>query len=546
MQQDMDTGRTATGWSRRQLVTGGTVVGMAALLGCSARESSGSTTAPTPTDAAPTPTDPPSTATSTPVTTAPVAPLTVDDEVLYWPAHRQLEALDAGRFTSLELTEAYLARIERVDAELVAFVHVDAAGAREAARVADRRRAEGDRTPVLGLCVGVKDLVAVAGLPLTYGSRVFETNVAGEDAHSVMRLREAGAVILGKVNTTEFALSSPSTVHGASVNPWAADRTAGGSSNGSGTAAAAALCSFAVGTDTAGSIRTPASFQGVCGLKPSHGRVSIDGVGVLSSAMDTVGPMARSVEDLALALQVLAGHDPGDAASLDVPVPDYRGGLEGSPRDLVVGAPATWPGDVLSADVERAWRRSLDALAADGVRIAPVTLPAFDEVIATWLALCAGDALLWHEPTLTADPDGYSDGSRAFLEMARTSTAVDTARARRSAHALRLAIVDAMDGVDAMVLPTSAVPAPPIDEIATNTVRSDGRVIGGEQIGPAFMMPFNVTGQPSCAVPVALSAEGLPIGLQVVGRPFADDVVLRVAARLASTATADFRPPRFA
>ena len=222
----------------------------------------------------------------TPSSLAPAAtgavPIVVDDDVLFWPAHRQLASLDAGEFTSSELTEAYLDRIERINAELSAFVHVDAAGAREAAAAADRRRASGDRTPVLGLCVGIKDLIAVAGLPVTYGSRIFEGNIASEDAPAVARLRSAGAVILGKVNTTEFALSSPSTLDGPSLNPWASDRTAGGSSNGSGTAAAAGLCSFSVGTDTAGSIRTPAAFQGVFGLKPSHGRVSTGGVGVLS------------------------------------------------------------------------------------------------------------------------------------------------------------------------------------------------------------------------------------------------------------------------
>ncbi len=526
--------------SRRHFMAGGTILGLATMAGCSASNS----TSPSATGSAGSTTQPVAPTSLAPAATGAV-PIVVDDDVLFWPAHRQLASLDAGEFTSSELTEAYLERIERINAELSAFVHVDAAGAREAAAAADQRRASGDRTPVLGLCVGIKDLIEVAGLPVTYGSRIFEGNIASEDAPAVARLRAAGAVILGKVNTTEFALSSPSTLDGPSLNPWAFDRTAGGSSNGSGTAAAAGLCSFSVGTDTAGSIRTPAAFQGVFGLKPSHGRVSTEGVGVLSSYMDTVGPMGRSIEDLALGLQVLAGHDPADPTSLDYPVPDYRASLDATARNLTVGAPATWPGDVLSADVERAWRQALDDLAASGIEITTVELPGFDDVISIWLGLCAGDALLWHEPTLASNAADYSDGSRMFLELGRSSTALDVARARRSAHELLTAMLEAMDGVDALILPASAVPAPPIDEVAENAVRSDGRLIGGENIGPAFMMPCNVTGQPSCVVPIALSGDGLPIGLQVVGRPFADDVVLQVASLLSATSTEDFRPPRY-
>lgn len=464
----------------------------------------------------------------------------VTDEVLWWSAADQLTAMDEGRFTSIELTEAYLDRIEELS-DLNAFVEVDAAGARAAATAADERRAAGERTPVLGLCVGIKDLIDVAGLHTTYGSTIFENNVATTDAPAVRRLRDAGAVILGKLNTTEFALSSPSTLHGPSLNPWDRTRTAGGSSNGSGTAAAAALCSFSVGTDTAGSIRTPAAFQGVYGLKTTHGRVSTEGVGVLSTSMDTVGPLARSVEDLALALEVLAGYEPTDATSADQPVPRYADTVRTTDR-LVVAAPSALPDDVLSNEVRSAWTATLDRLRSSGAVVREVELPPFDEVMSMWRGLAGGEALLWHEATLASDASGYSDGARGILESGRAVTALDHARAEQDAHRLLLQLLDAMGDADVIILPTSAVAAPPITEVTTNQVVSDGRPIPGDYIGPRFMMPFNVTGQPALTVPVAIGTSGLPIAVQLVGRRFDEAAVLGAGHRLASTMEVDLQP----
>lgn len=464
----------------------------------------------------------------------------VTEEVLWWTAADQLDAMDKGRFTSAELTEAYLDRIEQL-AELNALVEVDAPGARAAAKAADDRRAAGERTPVLGLCVAVKDLIDVASLHTTYGSRIFKDNLATVDAPAVRRLRKAGAVVLGKANTTEFALSSPSTLHGPSLNPWDRTRTAGGSSNGSGTAAAAALCSFAVGTDTAGSIRTPAAFQGVYGLKTTHGRVSTEGVGVLSTSMDTVGPLARSVEDLALALEVLAGYEPTDATSADHPVPRYRDSVDRTGR-LTFAVPSTLPDDVLSNEVRSAWAETLDRLRSSGVDLRTVELPPFDNVLGTWRGLAAGEALEWHEATLASDPSGYSDSTRGILESVRGVTALEHARAEQDAHQLHLQLLDAMGDADVIIFPTSAVVAPPITEAMSNQVLSDGRPIPGDYIGPQFMMPFNVTGQPALTVPVAVGASGLPVAVQLVGRQFDEATVLRAGRRLSSTMKVDLQP----
>lgn len=534
-------------FNRRSVIIGGGASAALAMLGlaCSS-EGDGSDAPPETTSRANGSIAPATTAAAAASTTAVVdAPrITVDDDVLYWSAVRQLEALDRGQFTSVELTQAYLDRIDRIDPTLNAYVQIDAEGALAAAEAADARRAAGEQGGLLGLCTGIKDLIDVEGLVTTFGSKIFDGNVAAEDAPAVARLRAAGVVVLGKVNTTEFALSSPSTLHGASINPWDASRTAGGSSNGSGTAASAGLCSFAIGTDTAGSIRTPAAFQGVYGLKPTHGRVSVAGVGVLSSSMDTLGPMARDVADIAAVLQVIAGYEPSDPASLDQPVPDYLSSSDAAGA-LVVGAPAVWPDDVLAAEVEGAWRAAIDQLGAAGAEVRDIELPSADAVFPTWLTLTAGDANAWHEATLTARPDDYSEGSRLFLQGVAGTTAIDVSRAMIARHQLLVDNLAAMEGVDVMIMPVSAVTAPPIPEVTANAVLSDGRPISGDNVGPRFMMPYNVTGQPAITVPVAIASDGLPLAVQIVGRPFGEVAVLRAATLLAQRTDVDLRPPDF-
>lgn len=452
--------------------------------------------------------------------------------------------MEAGEYTSIELTVAHLDRIDRLNGELDGFVEVDREGALEAAAAADARRAAGDHTPVLGLTVGVKDLIDVAGMHTTYGSKAFAANVAEHDATSVARLRAAGAVILGKVNTTEFALFNASTLHGASKNPWDLARTAGGSSNGSATVTSAGLCSFAIGTDTAGSIRTPAAFCGVYGLKPTYGRVPADGIGVLSTFMDTVGPMGRSVDDIATVLQVLAGPAPDDPSSADAAVPRYDDALARGAAGLVVGAPQEWVTDVLDPDVRAAWRAGLDRLTAAGVDVRPVELPDVSDVLSTWRGLTAGDAWRWHRTALAERGHLYSEHSRAMLESCESVTAADVADARHAQWTLRRDMIAAMHGVEALVLPITPVPAPTHEEIATNGITAGGRTVGGEYM-PLFAMPFNVTGQPALTVPIAMSSGGLPVAVQIVARPFDEAAVLRAAATLASVMPVDLTPVRY-
>jgi aspartyl-tRNA(Asn)/glutamyl-tRNA(Gln) amidotransferase subunit A len=469
----------------------------------------------------------------------------ISDDILFSPAVEQRAALDSGAFTAVELAQAYLDRIDRFNAELKAYVEVDRDGALAAARAADDRLSAGDRTPVLGLCVGIKDLIDVKGLHTTYGSKAFADNVAQEDAPVVAWLRNAGAVILGKVNTTEFALFSPNTIDGASLNPWDHSRTAGGSSNGSATATSSGLCSFAVGTDTAGSIRTPSSFCGLFGLKPTHGRVPAAGIGELSTYMDTVGPIGRSSADIALALQVMAGFEPSDLTSADKPVPDYVASISRGLDGVVIGAPDEHMADVLEPAIHAAWRDALGRLEKAGAVVRPIKLPDFEEAMTIWRGLVVGDALLWHEQALAERGDLYSEAARMILQSNASAPATDTARARREQWKLRSEFIAALEGVDVLLLPGAPVLAPLNQEIADNALTSGDRKVGG-QVMLDYAIPFNVTGLPALIVPVGKDVQfGLPVPLMLSAKPFAEDKILAVAYALERLMPYDTRPDCF-
>jgi aspartyl-tRNA(Asn)/glutamyl-tRNA(Gln) amidotransferase subunit A len=468
----------------------------------------------------------------------------ITDDILFLPAVQQREALHQGRFTSAELTDAYLARIQKLNDELLAYVQVDADGAREQARIADARIAAGERTPLLGLCVAIKDLIDVKGLRTTYGSRAFADNIASEDAPIVGRLRESGAVILGKANTTEFALFSPNMISGASLNPWNFSRTAGGSSNGSGTSTSAGLCSFAIGTDTAGSIRTPASFVGVFGLKPTHGRVPAAGIGELSTFMDTVGPFGRSAADIAATLQVVAGFEPSDMTSAEQSVPDYEGAVGKGVAGLVIGAPAHHMADSIDPDIDAAWRKTLEGLVSAGAILKPITLPKTDDAMTIWRGLVIGDALLWHEDSLKERGDLYSESTRMILSSSEGAPAIDVARARKDRWALRRDFLAAIEGVDAIVLPAAPVIAPLNSEIENNLLTSGDRKVGG-QVMLDYALPFNVTGLPALVLPVAVSTNDMPVAVMVSAAPFREDLIVQVAAAIEKVMPFDTRPERY-
>jgi aspartyl-tRNA(Asn)/glutamyl-tRNA(Gln) amidotransferase subunit A len=427
----------------------------------------------------------------------------------------QLAQLIARReMSSVEVTSAYLERIERYDDTLRAFITVDAEGALAAARAADDTASA--RGPLHGVPVAIKDNIATAGLRTTGGSRVLMDWVPAEDAPVVRDLRHAGAVILGKTNMHEFAYGGTCTnvEFGAVRNPWNTQHVPGGSSGGSGVAVAAGMCAAALGTDTAGSIRLPACQCGVVGLKPTYGRVSIDGVMPLAWSLDHVGPLTRTVADAALVHSVLAASPA--ATTLEAGVAGLRLGV---PRDFFF--------EGLQSDVAAAIERALQIFRDQGAELVDVAWPDVElSNSITWTIILA-EASAYHRAWFRARPEAYSEQTRHDLLLGERLPAADYVQAQRARSVLQRRVADVMAGLDALVTPSLQITAP---RIGQTTVEVGGKL---KEINPVFIRlsdPFNVTGQPAISVPCGFGDDGLPIGLQVVGAPFAEDTVLRVAA----------------
>ena len=450
--------------------------------------------------------------------------MTVSFATLAASARRQQQAMLEGAYDSVALTAAYLDAIQ-LNPALNAYITVDREGALAAARTADRDRAAGQVAPLLGIPIGVKDIIDVAGLPTTYGSAAFAGNIAARDAPAIERLRTAGAVILGKTNTLEFAFGWPSPVFGDSVNPRNNSRVAGGSSNGSATAVAANLCSIAIGTDTAGSIRIPSAYCGIFGLKPTFGTVPLDGVGVLASSMDTVGPMARSMDDLDVVMRVLEGR----------PARPLTGTV--SPRVMArprFGFPRDWFPELLSPEVATVWHNTIETVRRAKFDVVPVDLPSLTDVPAIWYALAAAEASAWHAESLGNRSDCYGEGPRRMLKRMATLSPEQYADAKRARDALQRRLEAAFQGVDALIVPATATAAFTHEEAAAGRVRSGQKLIDINDAATACTRPFNVTGHPAIVVPAQLGSDRLTIAMQVVGK-FNSEVALIDHARVVSS-----------
>ncbi|MCC7045451.1 MAG: amidase [Alphaproteobacteria bacterium] len=425
----------------------------------------------------------------------------------------QARLLSAKKLSSLELTEACLARIERGNPVLRSFVTVDADGARQAAKRADRQRARGSARGALhGIPVAVKDMIAVAGFPMTAGSRLLAGNVATRDAWVVSLLRAAGAVLVGTNSLLEFG-AGPYVEDGPFAtgrNPWDFARIPGGSSSGSAIAVAAGFCSASLGTDTAGSVRMPASYTGVVGTKPTRGHISLNGVVPFCWSLDTVGTLTRTVEDAALVMNVVANPEMGRrlpggksafAARLDASVRGLRLGVL---RRAYVDAP-----DVRE-DVRAAFEAALGVFRAQGVRILDADIPALscnDAIYTTMLS----EAYSLHYATLRSDPEKYTDSFRLQLYAGGLVTADDVERARRLQVRLTRAALEALGGCDALIFPGQAAPPPLLGAPARPALT---------QPRSRFTRPWNIAGLPVLAMPCGFSSEGLPLSVHLAGRPF--------------------------
>ena len=433
--------------------------------------------------------------------------------------------------SSAEITEAYLGRIAATDDRIRAYIIVTADRAREDARRADREIASGNwRGPFHGVPVALKDLCCTAGIRTTAGSKILADFVPDYDSTLWARLAADGAVLLGKLNLHEFANgASSSNQHWGFVrNPYDLTRIPGGSSGGSAAAIVARSAAATIGTDTGGSIRIPAALCGCVGLKQTWSRVSRYGVMPLSDTLDHAGPITRSVRDAALMLAVIAGHDPNDATTSLEPVPDYTIRLDagiaglrlGLVKELMVG---------VSDEVGRSLEAAVALLEKLGARVEEVSIPSIDTASTIATDIMWPEMFDFHERWFRERPADYGHDVRRTLEIAMMTPAVNYVRAQRARARVLADALDALEGRAALLAPTVAIAAPMIGEKG-RTVSPAGDPINMVTAMLRFTAPFNVTGQPALALPTGLAPGGLPLSMQIVGRPFDEVTVLQVAS----------------
>ncbi|MGH2560132.1 MAG: amidase [Thermomicrobiales bacterium] len=437
------------------------------------------------------------------------------------------DALRSGDVSPVELTESVLRRIEATEPAIHAYVAVMADGALKAARrVEDEIRSGNWRGPLHGIPLGIKDIYDVAGVPTRCGSRArADVPAAAQDARSVGLLREAGAIVLGKTVTQEFAAG---VVSPPARNPWDPARIPGGSSGGSAAAVAAGSALAAMGSDTGGSIRIPASVCGVVGLKPTFGLASRRGVFPLSWSLDTVGPLARTVEDAALILNALVGYDPDDASSVSAPGFDATAEIGQDPRGLRIGVPRPFFCDRLHVDVTNAVERALGVLAELGAEVVETPWPEATIARAASFVINRAETVSVHANAMCATPDLYGEELRERIEASRLLPADAYLRAQRARTLVKqsAARLFAEHRLDAVVTPTLPVTALPADDLSA-TYADGTREVAGDAY-TRLTMPFNLTGQPALSVPCGFDEMGLPIGLQIAGRPFTEARIGRI------------------
>jgi Asp-tRNA(Asn)/Glu-tRNA(Gln) amidotransferase A subunit family amidase len=442
-------------------------------------------------------------------------------------ASRQIAA---GDLSPVALTEAALARAAALNDTLCAFIEITAERALAAARRAARDIAGGRRRgPLHGIPYGLKDIYDAAGLRTTAHSRLLLDNIAAEDAATTARLEAAGMVLIGKLATHEFATGGPAwdLPFPPARNPWNPAHFTGGSSSGSGAAVAAGILPLALGSDTGGSIRLPAAYCGIAGLKPTYGRVSRRGVAPLAYTLDTCGPLTWTVEDCALALQALAGHDPRDPGSAAVPVPDYRAALRHGVAGLRIGYARRFNDDAgVGAEQAKALDAAAQVLAKLGAAIIEVDLPPNDHFQAVARTVSHSESFAIHQDDLRRRPELYARVTRERLMLGAFVGAGQYVRAQRLRRILTARVDALFESCDALLTAVIPGPAPVLEETDTNPWRSPQPISS----------VFNVTGHPALAQPCGVAANGLPLSLQIVGRAFDEATVLRVGHAYERTA----------
>ncbi len=459
------------------------------------------------------------------------------------------DRLRKKEISSVELTEALFRRIDAVDSRVGAYLHLTRDLALRQAKEADEKIAAGQDLPLLGIPLAIKDLICVHGEKTTCASRILENFVAPYDATVSRKLKEAGAVILGKVNMDEFAMgsSNENSAFHLARNPWDLERVAGGSSGGSAAAVAAQACVAALGSDTGGSIRQPASFCGITGLKPTYGRVSRFGLVAFASSLDQIGPMTRTVEDAACLMNVISGHDPLDSTSADVEVPDFVGGLDRELKGLRVGVPKEYFAEGLDASVDRAVRAAIAQLETLGMEPVEVSLPHTEHAVAAYYILACAEA-----STNLSRYDGVRYGFRSeksdslyamytntreegFGEEVKRRILLGTfvlssgyydayyLKGQKVRTLIRQDFDRAFEQCDVIAGPVSPVPAFKIGEKRDNPLEM--------YLSDIYTISANLAGIPGLSIPCGHTQSSLPIGLQLLGKVFDEATLLAVGHR---------------
>ena len=478
--------------------------------------------------------------------------------------HEAQQRLVAGDLTAVRLTEAVLERIDSVEPTVRAFLSLDRQGALRQAEAADAARAAGRGGPLCGLPLALKDVLCTTDLPTTCGSRMLEHFVAPYDATVVTRLREAGAVLLGKLAMDEFAMGSTSEHCAFQVvqNPWKPGHVAGGSSGGSAAAVAADECLASLGSDTGGSIRQPASLCGTVGLKPTYGRVSRYGLVAFASSLDQVGPLTKDVRDCALMLNAICGHDPLDSTSIDRPVPDFTASLQDGLQGVRVGVPREYFGQGLDPEVERVARAAIAMLQEAGAEIVEVTLPHTDYCVAVYYLIAPAEASS-NLARFDGVRYGYRDRSAGALidlyNRSRSQGFGDEVKRRIliGTYALSAGYYDAYykkaSQVRTLIKEDFARAYASCDLLVSPVVPTPAWQIGAGADDPLSLylsdiltLSANLAGTPGMSVPCGFSSQGLPIGVQLQAAHFQEEILLRAAHNLEQRAGVVGRKPPLA
>ena len=429
----------------------------------------------------------------------------------------------------VDVVDACLARIEATEPTLNSFITLIPEQARAAARRAEQDIGRGNyRGPLHGIPVGLKDLFHTAGVRTTSGTRIYDTHVPTQDCTVAARFSDAGAILLGKLNMHPLAFgpTGENADYGHMHNPWNPERITGGSSGGSGSATAAGQCTITMGSDTGGSVRIPAALCGIVGLKPTYGRVSRAGLTPLSWCLDHPGPMVRTVEDAALTMNAIAGPDPRDHVTANVPVPDYTAALTGDVRGLRIGVVKEFFDGPIDAQVADLAHRAIAVLGELGAEIVEVSLPMFQYAQAISNVILSAEATAAHRDILLSDGDKLYPQVRDRLEEGLFISAGEYLRAQQARQVFCRQVADLLKNVDLLAGPVEPVTAPVILE---RRIDIDGESVPAVPLLTRYTRVYNITGSPAISVPCGFADDGLPAGLHLAGRNFDESTVLRAA-----------------